>query len=94
MVTKNLLSFSVKSVMECTGKKLACLKVGKRLLRSLACWTNFFHFHQMGFSRICFYEEKQKIIARATRANHKTAASLTIYLLFGQKRALHLTRLV
>ena len=30
------------------AKKLACLKVGKRLLGSLACWTNFFHFRQWG----------------------------------------------
>ena len=30
------------------AKKLACLKAGKRLLRSLAFWTNFFHFHQWG----------------------------------------------
>ena len=34
--------------MECTGKKLACLKAGKRLPWSLACWNNFFHFHQWG----------------------------------------------
>ena len=34
--------------MECTGKKLACLKAGKRLLWSLACWPNFSHFHQWG----------------------------------------------
>ena len=30
------------------AKKLACLKAGKRLLWSLACWTNIFHFHQWG----------------------------------------------
>ena len=30
----------------------------------------------------CFCEEKAKIFARATRSNHKTAASLKIYLLF------------
>ena len=30
------------------GQKLACLEAGKRLLWSLACWTNFFHFHQWG----------------------------------------------
>ena len=33
----------------------------------------------------CFYEEKAKIIARATRANHKKADSLEIYWLLPQK---------
>ena len=42
----------------------------------------------------CFYEEKTKIIARATRANHKAAASLKIFLLFAQKHGLHLTQLI
>ena len=37
----------------------------------------FFLFHQYG-SCTCFYKEKTKIIARATRANHKRAASLKI----------------
>ena len=41
-----------------------------------------------------FSEEKTKIIARATRANHKTAASLKIFLLFAQKHGLHLTQLI
>ena len=45
---KSQLLFWVNSAMECTGKKLAYLKAGKRLLWSLACWTNFFHFHQWG----------------------------------------------
>ena len=30
------------------AKKLACLKLGNRLLWSLGCWINFFHFHQWG----------------------------------------------
>ena len=42
----------------------------------------------------CFYEEKTKIIARAKRANHKTAASSKISLLFAQKHGLHLTQLI
>ena len=51
---------------------------------SLACWTNFFIFTNGGCT--CFYAEKKtEIIARATRANHKTAASLKIYLPFAQK---------
>ena len=42
----------------------------------------------------CLYEEKTKNIPRGTRANHKTAASLKIYLLFAQKHGLHLTQLI
>ena len=49
----------------------------------------FFIFTNGGCT--CFYEEKNKIIARATRTNHKTAASLKIFLLFAQKHGLHLT---
>ena len=52
----------------------------------------FFIFTNGGCT--CFYEEKTKIIARATRANHKTAASLKIYLLFAQKHGLHLTQVI
>ena len=52
----------------------------------------FFIFTNGGCT--CFYEEKTKIIARATLANHKTAASLKIYLLFAQKHGLHLTQLI
>ena len=37
----------------------------------------FFIFTNGGCT--CFYEEKAKIFARATRANHRTAASLKIY---------------
>ena len=42
----------------------------------------------------CFYEEKTKVLARAKRANYKTAASLKIYLLFAQKHGLHLTQFI
>ena len=42
----------------------------------------------------CFYEEKAKFFARAMRANHKTAGSLKIYLLFAQKHGLLLTQLI
>ena len=52
----------------------------------------FFIFTNGGCT--CFYEEKTKIIARAKRANHKTAASLKIYLLFSQEHGLHLTQLI
>ena len=51
----------------------------------------FFIFTNGGCT--CFYEEKNKIIARATRANHKTVVFLKIYLLFAQKYGLHLTQL-
>ena len=53
------LLFWVKSAMECTGKKLACLKAGKRLLWSLACWTNFFSFSPMGVALV-FTKKKQQ----------------------------------
>ena len=43
---------------------------------------------------LVFDEEKTKIIARATLANHKTAASLKIYSLFAQKHGLHLIQLI
>ena len=52
----------------------------------------FFFFTRGGCT--CFYEEKTKIIARATRANYKTAVSLKIYLLFAQQNGLHLTQLI
>ena len=42
----------------------------------------------------CFCEEKTKIIASATRANHKTAASLKPFSLFAQKHGLQLTQLI
>ena len=43
---------------------------------------------------LVFKKKNQNIIARATLANHKTAASLKIYLLFAQKHGLHLTQLI
>ena len=52
----------------------------------------FFIFTNGGCT--CFYEEKTKIIARATRANHKTAASLKSFSLSAQKHGLHLTQLI
>ena len=67
------------------GRKTASLKFD--LLRLIFCiFTNG--------GCTCFYEEKTKIIARATRANHKTAASSKIYMLFAQKHGLHLTQLI
>ena len=42
----------------------------------------------------CFYKEKTKLLAHATLASYKTAASLKIYLLFAQKQGLHLTQLI
>ena len=85
--------FESKARWNALAKKLACLKAGKRLLWSLACWTNFFFIFTNG-GCTCFYEEKAKIFARTTRANHKTAAPLKIYLLFAQKHGLHLTQLI
>ena len=54
----------------------------------------FFIFTNGGCT--CFYEEKQKKVSCGSdwRANHKTAASLKIYLLFAQKHGLHLTQLI
>ena len=84
--------------MECTGTKLA----GKRFfevwsvgLIFLFYFISFFSFSPMGFA--LFFTKKKhkaKIFSRATRANHKTAAFLKIYLLFAQKHRLHLARLI
>ena len=49
----------------------------------------FFIFTNRGCT--CFYEEKTKLIARATHTNHKMVASLKIYLLFAKKHWSHLT---
>ena len=51
----------------------------------------FFSFSPVGVALV-FTKKKTKIIARATRANHKTAASLKIFLPFAQKHGLHLTQ--
>ena len=79
--------------MECTGNKnLACLRAGNTSFEVWPVGLIFFIFANGGCT--CFYEEKTKFIARATRANHKKAASLKIYLLFAQKHGLQLTQLI
>ena len=69
------------------GRKTASLKCG------LSDYFFFFYFYQWGL-HLLLRRKKTKIIARATRTNHKTAASLKIFLLFAQKHGLHLTQLI
>ncbi|MCV6575765.1 MAG: hypothetical protein OIF58_08535, partial [Cohaesibacter sp.] len=79
--------------MECIGKKVGLPQGRKTASLKFGLLDQFFSFSSMGVALV-FMKKKTKIIARATRANHKTAASLKIFLLFAQKHGLHLTQLI
>ena len=84
--------FEFKSAMECIGKKWPASRQENGFFEVWPVGLIFFIFTIGGFT--CFYEEKTKIVARATRANHETAVSLKIYMLFAQKHGLNLTQLI
>ena len=86
--------FESRARWNALAKKLACLKAGKRLLWSLACWTNFLHFHQWGLHCLVFAKKKQKL----SHAQHVPITRRRLlwrfFWLFAQKRGLHLTQLI